>query len=508
MPNRLSRSSEVMWSQLFLDCCEEGLNLQSRIRQMMVTAILDQQLPPCTSLTSCRKLAEQLGVARNTVVLAYQQLADEGFIIPRERSGYFVNPEILEGRIDLEAPPPSTNTPTRDWSSRFRFKPSSQRNIEKNPNWQNYPYPFIYGQFDASLFPTADWRECCRKGLGVMEIRDWAPDHITRDDSSLVEQIRTRVLPRRGLRAAADEIVVTIGAQQALYLLADLLVTAQTTVGVEDPGYPDARNIFASRTSRTVGLGVDEQGLVPDGPLRDCDYVYVTPSHQCPTTATMPLERRQELLRIAEEEDIILFEDDYETENCYSGKPKPALKSLDQNGRVVYIGSLSKSFAPGLRLGYIVGSKELISEVRALRRLMVRHPATFIQRSFSLFLSLGHHDSLTRRLSQIYNRRAHVLTDALSRHLPQVTFEPVSGGASCWVHGPKWLDCRQLAQKAEERGVLIERGDVFFMMQDAPVNHFRIGFSSIPEERIEQGIRELGAVINELEPQSGRTFDN
>ena len=341
-----------------------------------------------------------------------------------------------------------------------------------------------------------------------MEIRDWAPDQIMRDDSSLVEQIRTRVLPRRGLRASADEIVVTIGAQQALYLLADLLVTAQTTVGVEDPGYPDARNIFASRTSRTVGLSVDEQGLVPEGPLRNCDYVYVTPSHQCPTTVTMSLERRQELLRIAEDENIILFEDDYETENCYSGKPKPALKSLDQNGRVVYIGSLSKSFAPGLRLGYIVGPKELISEVRALRRLMVRHPATFIQRSFSLFLSLGHHDALARRLSQIYNRRAQVLMDALSRHLPQVTFEPVSGGASCWVQGPKWLDCRQLAQKAEERGVLIERGDVFFMMQDARVNHFRIGFTSIPEERIEQGICELGAVMKELEPQSGRTFDN
>ena len=111
MPNRMSRSSEVMWSQLFLNCCEEGLNLQSRIRQMMVTAILDQQLPPCTSLTSCRKLAEQLGVARNTVVLAYQQLADEGFIIPRERSGYFVNPEILEGRIALEAPPPADKHP-------------------------------------------------------------------------------------------------------------------------------------------------------------------------------------------------------------------------------------------------------------------------------------------------------------------------------------------------------------------------------------------------------------
>jgi GntR family transcriptional regulator/MocR family aminotransferase len=272
---------------------------------------------------------------------------------------------------------------------------------------------------------------------------------------------------------------------------------------MEDPGYPDARNIFASRTARTVGLKVDEGGLVADGSLRDCDYVYVTPSHQCPATVTMPMERREQLLRIAEDEDVIIFEDDYESENCYSGSPIPALKSIDRNGRVVYIGSLSKSLAPGLRLGYIVASPELVDEIRALRRLMVRHPVTFIQRSFSLFLSLGHHDALTRRLSHIYNKRGTALMDALSRHLPRVTFVPVSGGASCWVRGPDWLDCRELARMAEQRGVLIEPGDVFFMAENPPLNYFRIGFTSIPADRIEKGIRELAAVMNELESRSG-----
>ena len=295
------------------------------------------------------------------------------------------------------------------------------------------------------------------------------------------------MLPRRGVWVSADEIVITIGAQQALYLLADLLITERTTVGMEDPGYPDARNIFASRTARIVGLKVNEGGMLVDGSLRGCDYVYVTPSHQCPATVTMPMARREQLLSIAEDENIILFEDDYESENCYSGSPIPALKSIDRNGRVVYIGSLSKSLAPGLRLGYIVASPELVNEIRALRRLMVRHPATFIQRSISLFLSLGHHDAHTRRLSHIYNKRAQALMDALSRHLPQVTFVPVSGGASCWVRGPDWLDCRELARVAEGRGVLIEPGDVFFMAQSPPRNYFRIGFTSIPADKIEQG---------------------
>lgn len=185
------------------------------------------------------------------------------------------------------------------------------------------------------------------KTLSVLEISEWAQDMILRDDDSLVQQIRTRVLPRRGVWANDDEIVITVGTQQALYLLADLLVSADTPVGMENPGYPDARNIFSSRSGRIVDLKVDEGGLVVDAALGACDYVYVTPSHQCPTTVTMPLERREALLRMADEADFILIEDDYESENRAEGEAIPALKSLDRSGRVIYIGSLSKTLAPG-----------------------------------------------------------------------------------------------------------------------------------------------------------------
>src|SRR5690349_11789976 len=205
--------------------------------------------------------------------------------------------------------------------------------------------------------------------------------------------------------AKPDEIVVTIGAQQALYLVADLLANESTTVGFENPGYPDARNIFLTRNARLLPLAVDGGGVRTDEDrdvLAQCDYVYVTPSHQCPTSVTMPIERRRALLKLAQRHDFVVIEDDYESENNFTGAPHPALKSLDTADRVIYIGSLSKTFAPGLRLGYVVGPRDLIHELRALRRLMVRHPAALIQRAFANFLALGHHDTLLRKLAHAY----------------------------------------------------------------------------------------------------------
>lgn len=500
-----AKPTAIIWEPLFQRSAQGGISLQARIRQMLVSAVLDGQLPVGVPVPSSRELAEHLHVARNTVVLAYQQLVDEGFLVSRERSGFFVNPDALAGRVRsvsldegiARGAPPS-------WQRRFRFQPSQQRNIVKRSDWQKYPYPFLYGQFDPSLFPTADWRECCLKALSVLDIRDWAPDLIFSDDASLIHQVQARVLPRRGVWALPDEIVVTVGAQQALYLLADLLMTSATVVGIEDPGYPDARNAFASRDAQLVRLPVDDSGVVPADALRRCHYVYVTPSHQCPTTVTMPLARREALLAAVQESDAVVIEDDYESENRFEGDATPALKSLDRNDRVIYVGSLSKTFAPGLRVGYIVGPADLIAEVRALRRLVLRHPSTYVQRAFSLFLSLGHHDALLRRLSATYRERAGALCAALERHLPEVRFVPTSGGASCWVVGPTWLDATELARNAEAQGVLIEPGDVFYMSAGSGRNAFRLGYSSIPVARVDAGVRVLAKAMQGMKPVAHR----
>jgi GntR family transcriptional regulator/MocR family aminotransferase len=343
------------------------------------------------------------------------------------------------------------------------------------------------------------------KALSVMEIRNWAPDLIERDDDTLVQQIRTRVLPRRGVFAMPDEIVITIGAQQALYLIADLLANERTTIGFENPGYPDARNIFQNREAPLLPLPVDGGGVRPveDSALfAQCDYVYVTPSHQCPTSVTMPLERRHALLELAQKHDFVLIEDDYESENNFSGAPHPALKSLDTADRVIYVGSLSKSFAPGLRLGYVVAPRELIRELRALRRLMVRHPAAYIQRAFATFLSLGHHDALLRRLAYAYKERAQAQMSALDAHLPEARHVPITGGASCWVEGPPWLDARRLATDAQDHGILIELGDVFFMAGLEERHCFRMGFSSIKLEKIDAGVRALAELVRAQRPRA------
>jgi GntR family transcriptional regulator/MocR family aminotransferase len=463
---------------------------------MQVSAILQGQIPKGEPLPSCRRLAQVLSVARNTVTLAYQDLTADGFLIARERRGYFVNEEILEGRVGRVAAEPAADSGAPDWTSRFRVQPSRQRNIVKPRNWQSYPYPFIYGQFDPALFPIADWRQCSRQALSVDAVREWASDSFTEDDPLLVEQIRTRLLPRRGIRVSADEILVTVGAQHALYLLANLLMAAGTTIGFEDPGYVDARNIFALGTDRIRPLAVDDRGLVVNDRLDGCDYVYVTPSHQFPTTATMSLERRTSLLERARRDDFIVIEDDYDSEINHAGSPTAALKSIDKSGRVIFLASLSKTLAPGLRLGYMVGPKALIAEARALRRLMLRHPPTNNQRTLATFLALGHHDALFRRLRHAYRDRWAVMGEALPRHLPTCTFHRTTGGTAYWVAGPAQLDTAVVAQEAAKRGVLIEPGAVHFMSR-APSHYFRLGFSSIPVNRIKPGLRILGEVIDE-----------
>ncbi len=473
----------------------ESASLQAQIRELLVNAILSGQLHGGEPLPSSRKMASNLQVSRNTVVLAYQDLVDDGYLIARERSGYYVNDDMVGQTAATPLTPPDPPEHAPDWTSRFRVRPTRQENIKKTMDWPSYRYPFVYGQVDQQLFPLAAWRECARQALGRRAMDAWTGDRQVHDDPMLIEQIRTHILPRRGISAAPDEVLVTQGAQNALYLIASLLFTDQTRVGVEDPGYPDMFNIARLKTDYVRPLSVDAEGLPVDDRLDPLDYLFVTPSHQFPTTVTMPLARREALLARAAERDIVLIEDDYEFETNYVGRPTPALKSMDRDGRVLYIGSLSKSLFPGLRLGFMVGPRALIEEARALRRLMLRHPPTVNQRQTALFLSLGHHDALIHRLHREFRKRWEVMDKALQHYLPASATRPGFGGTSFWVAGPETLDTDDLAVRAAAEGVLIEPGRVHFLGDRRPRNYFRLGFSSISVDRIEPGIRILSKLI-------------
>jgi GntR family transcriptional regulator / MocR family aminotransferase len=478
----------------------EYATLQTQIREALVSAILDQNLGRAEPVPSTRKMAKSLGVSRNTVVIAYQGLLDDGYLVARERAGYFVSDKAMTDTplVPRRVPLHPVTRRDVDWAGRFKKHPASAALPVKPQDWQKYPYPFIYGQVDHTLFPLAEWRDCTRQALGKKFLGGWTNDAWSVDDALLVEQIRRRILPRRGIMAADDEVLITLGAQNALYLLTSLLVDKGTRVAMEDPGYPDVRVAFEMHAGAVLPVPVDEQGLTLSPMLDEADILFTTPSHQFPTTVTMPLERRMALLKKARERDFLIIEDDYEFETNYVNEPCPALKSLDDDGRVIYVGSLSKTLFPGLRLGFMVGPRQLIAEARALRRLMVRHVPNNNQRVAALFLSLGHHDTLIRRLHKAYRARWEVMAQALNDHLPHASRSPSFGGTAYWVKGPEKMDSEVLAEQALRRGIFIEPMHLAFAGDKPPRNHFRLAFSSIDESKINPGIQLLADTIREM----------
>ena len=478
---------------------DSDLSLQSQIRQKLVEAIQEGVFPPGRRLPSSRKLADQLDVARNTVVLAYQQLVDEGYLISRERSGLYVNEKVFEQRV-ASSPGTARNAAEESlWRGKIRTGATAGPEYTCPHNWQQYPYPFIDGQFDQSLYPVREWREASRLALGVRDINEWAGETGDVDDPMLIDEIRTKILPRRGIQARADEILITVGTQQALHLVTELLVDSTVQVGLEEPGYPGMRRLPERRGAPLLYQPVDREGIVVDQRLDVCQLVYVTPSHQAPTTVTMSMDRRRALLEKAQRHNMLVIEDDFDSESNYLGNPHPALKSIDTQGRVVYMSCLSKVLSPGLRLGFMVASRELVDAARRLRRLTVRHPPLNNQRTAAYFLSLGHYDTFLMHLHDTFRTRWIELRRALNYYLlHHVVMSPAQGGSSFWVRGPDDLDVKFLVKEAASRGVLIEPIDHYYATSKVPDNCFRMGITSIPHDRIRAGVLELRDLFYDL----------
>ena len=494
----------MLESLIFTLDSDAKTSLQMQIRQIFVEAILKRILLPGDKLPSSRALADQLSVSRNTVNLAYQALMDNEYIEARPRSGYVVSASAPVGRLEVATPEdePSFSDDKVDWDAKLIAPLEEVRLVKKPLNWREYEFPFIYGQTDSTLFAHSQWRDCSRQALGLRDFGNTVGDFGFHDDPMLVNYICSRSLPRRGIQVAQTQLLVTLGAQNALYLVAQLLIDSSKTVVIEDPSYPDLRDIVQRRTDKIITQPVDNEGMVLDEAiLSQADVVCITPSHQCPTTTTMSLRRRRDLLALADKYDFLIIEDDYEFEMNFIEKPSPALKSLDKTGHVIYVGSLSKSLFPGLRLGYLVASSRLIAQARSLRHLILRHPPGHTQRTAAYFLALGHYEAQLRRLRRHLEVRREVLQDALEK---EDYFEQTAshfGGTSFWIKGPDWLDSRLLAKRAAEQGILIEAGDVFFAPDNPPLNYFRIAYSSIPSEKIPEGIRRLARLLDDMKAE-------
>jgi len=487
---------------------DSDLSLQSQIRQKLVEAILKDTFPPGRRLPSSRKLADQLKVARHTVVLAYQQLLEEGYLISRERSGLYVNEKILEQRVSIEPGSQGNSRLDSVWEGRIKANPAAGPEFSCPHNWQQYPFPFIEGQFDQSLYPVREWREASRLALGVRDINEWAGETGDVDDPMLIDEIRKKILPRRGIQASSDEILITVGTQQALHLVAELLVDSTVPVALEEPGYPGMRRLLERQGAPLFYQPVDKEGMIVDQRLDVCQLVYVTPSHQAPTTVTMSMERRRALLDKANRLDMLLIEDDFDSESNYLGNPHPALKSIDTQGRVIYMSCLSKVLSPGLRLGFMVASPEVIEAARELRRLTVRHPPLNNQRTAAYFLSLGHYDTFLMHLHETFRERWIALRRALNYYLlHHVVMTPAQGGSSFWVRGPADLDVKFLVAEAARRGVLIEPIDHYYATSKVPENCFRMGVTSIPYDRIREGVLQLRDLFYDLTRNKLENFE-
>lgn len=476
--------------------------LQQRIRQAVVGGIVAGRFRAGDRMPSSRALALHLGISRITVTLAYAELVASDYLAATGRSGYFVS-DTAPRPVAFEPPAGGVAVVAAnavDWAALAGRRFSGVARVDKPADWARYPYNFIYGQTDPALFDHANWRACALRAMGRRDFLALTSDYFDADDPMLIEMVVRMILPRRGIAARPTEVLLTLGAQNGLWLAAQVLLGpgsgSRRRVVMEEPGYPGLRAVLASSRAEVVPVAVDADGLPPEGlDLGAGDAVFVTPSHQSPTNATMPVARRRALLAAASARGFVVVEDDYEFEMSFLKSAAPALKSLDAEGRVVHVGSFSKSLFPGLRLGWLVAPEAFVAEARALRSAVLRHPPGHVQRTAAYFLQLGHYDALVTRMKAAYRRRRLAMLEAIRDAGLTVAGPGGFGGSSVWMAAPEGVDTEVLALRLRGEGVLIEPGRAFFAPGAERRNFYRLAYSSVAPGRIAEGIGRIARVL-------------
>ncbi|MBP7776252.1 MAG: PLP-dependent aminotransferase family protein [Acidobacteria bacterium] len=458
--------------------------LSEQIFRQLFEAILDGRLPPGSRLPPTRELAARLAVSRNTVGVAYERLLAEGVTEGRVGAGTFVVSASAPWPQGLARRAPAGAVHPRDvWRTTPVLPPRRRGDVA---------FDFTPGTPDDTLFPLTAWRR-----LVAGEFRTSAAPYSTYGHPAGHEALRVAIARHvgvsRAVRAEADDVVVTQGAQQAFDLVGRVLIAPGAVVAVEDPGYSRVRMLYRSLGARVAGVPVDDEGLVVDAIPRRARLVYVTPSHQFPLGTTMSLGRRAALLAWADRCDGAIVEDDYDTEFRFGGRPLDPLQSLDRAGRVIYVGSFSKVLLPALRVGFLVAPLSLQSALHAAKQLTDWHGDLATQAALARFIDTGllarHIRAVTREYADRYAR----LAEGLERRLaPWLRVVPSAAGMhlTATVAPDATVDIAHVVARAGARGVAVRRLADFYV--DAPaVDGLVMGYGGIAASRIDDGLARL-----------------
>lgn len=439
--------------------------------------IVDGRLPAGTRLPSSRELADRLEVSRNIVIAAFDRLIAEGFAESRVGSGTYV--AEVASRIARRAPTGQVLAPRAIWRHAIE--------TDRRPP-ASVPYDLRVGAPDPTLFPWDVWRSLVARQLRGRRRRASSDPA---GAPALRAAIARHIGASRSVVAGADDVVVTSGAQQALDLIARVLIERGDRVAIEDPGYQGTREVLRAVGARLLPVAVDRDGLDPARLPAAARIAFVTPSHQFPTGAILPLLRRMGLLDWARRSGAVVVEDDYDGEFHYEGQPLESLQGLDREGRVIYIGTFSRTVFSALRIGYLVAPRTLLPAFTAAKWLCDRHTATLEQETLAEFLASGLYERYLRRVRRRNTARRQALLDAIGKHLGgrvEVT------GAGAGAHVVLWPIGRAreeaIIASAAARGVGVYGIAPYYLKQPARPGML-LGYSRMRESEIREGIRRL-----------------